>query len=376
MSHPRFLDPANSPDELQAQLQEQEKKFRMEVLGVGIDQTNETPPQKSNFAEINPNFNADQLAAIQVKLVPAAIAADPTQFRIFFTPLIADNTIVDSSIVLIAGIEQQVIVFRPGSPVPFSGIPQSASGLAPQLPDYAQNILSAAQGVPWGKCETLPAMNGYTDLMPDRFRFFRKLQGPNGSQLSALYYECKLAIDNDGSGGNAGGDPDHQDDTSLHDGQDNALNANRDSFAVFPLDGSEAAALHNRHPKVELKRAGLPDFRRDLGLRIGDLGVSFWRKSGQAAVKPVFFIYGDNGPPNNVGEGSVNMANLLSIDSRPVGGGIDAGQMKALGKGIIHIGFPGSGTAFLKSSTVTKLVPGQIETQAAEFFKAFLNQSA
>jgi hypothetical protein len=365
MSKKIFLDPANTIEQLQAQLRDQELSFRMEVLGIGIFQTEDDPPLKNNFVDVTSHIG-NRLPELQVQLVPPDIAADEASFTAFFNAVIAANTIVDSAIVLISDVEQQIVLFRSGvSPIP-SPIPHPASDLEPSLPDYALDILSAAKGMPWAKCVRLPAMDAYAGMMPGRCRLFRNLKGPEGSAMNAVYYECKFDIDNDGSGGNAAHDRFHQSDTNLHDISGKALDANRIAFAVLPLDRSES----------RVKRPGLPDFGRDLGLGLGDLGMAFWRGGSAGDVRSVFFIYGDLGPANKVGEGSVHMADALGINSNPVSGGIDPSTMKQLKKGIIHVAFPGSGKSFIAGGRPVRstLVPNQIDTRAKRFFDSLLQQ--
>jgi hypothetical protein len=110
------------------------------------------------------------------------------------------------------------------------------------------------------------------------------------------------------------------------------------------VDIGAPAAARDRSP---LKHAGLPDFSREFGLKLGDLGVAFWRHAGSGSVNRTFFIYGDKGPANKLGEGSVRMADELRIPSNPNTGGLDASEVADLRKGVIHIAFSGSGAAFL-----------------------------
>src|SRR5262249_2389978 len=80
-----------------------------------------------------------------------------------------------------------------------------------RLPAYARDTLGPGSGVPWDSARQLPAFNFYKGIVANSFHFF-------GTQ--AVFYECKFDIDNDGVGGNQGGDPNHQSDTSLHDAAD------------------------------------------------------------------------------------------------------------------------------------------------------------
>ena len=490
MSIKRFLEPVNSIGDLQVQVREQESLFGMEILEIGIFQTEDVFPEKNNFVNITSHL-ANKLPELRIQLVPPDVAADDQSFSNFFNKLDATNTIVDSAMVLVSGIEQQILLFRngvtpvpptesaptapvgqtgtgatppvtqtgagptlpvtqtgtgatppvtptgagptlpvtqtgtgatppvtptgagptlpvtqtgtgatppvtptgagPTSPVTQTGtgatppvtqtgagptlpvtqtgtvstspVSQTASALTPILPDYAMDILSAAKGMPWAKCVRLPRMDAYGGMMPGRCRLFQNLRGPDGNAMSVVYYECKLDIDNDGSGGNAAHDRFHQSDTNLHD-MNGALDANKIAFAVLPLDRSE----------TRVKRPGLPDFGRELGLHLGDVGIAFWRQRSVGEVRTTSFIYGDKGPANKIGEGSVHMANALGINSNPVSGGIDPSTIKQLKKGIIHIAFPGSGKAFMQGRRST-LIPNQIDARAKQFFISLLQQS-
>jgi hypothetical protein len=120
----------------------------------------------------------------------------------------------------------------------------------------------------------------------------------------------------------------------------------------------------------------LTDFGKDLELGIGDVGIAFWRSKNKGPVRSSCFIYGDTGPSNKVGEGSVHLASVLGINSDPVSGGIDSSTIAQLKKGIVHIAFPGSGRHFLEKGhrLMSSLVPDQIETRARQLFASFLRQ--
>jgi len=71
-----------------------------------------------------------------------------------------------------------------------------------------------------------------------------------------------------------------------------------------------------------------------LKITLGDIGIAFWQKSRAA------FLYGDRGPKwKKVGEGSINLADSLGINSDPIEGGIGANEIPP---GVIHIVFPGT----------------------------------
>jgi hypothetical protein len=365
MSIARFLAPALSPDHLQAQLRDQELGFGMEILAIGLFQTADEPPLRNNFVRLTSHVSSN-LPELQVKLVPKEVAADDAKFASLFNSLGAGVSIVDSAMVLIDDVVQQIALFRNGVSSSSATVPQTPSGSMPLLPDYAQNILSPESGVPWSKCERLSGMDNYAGMVPDSSRLFRELTGPDGGPMNVVYYECKFDIDNDGSGGNSAHDPFHQSDTSLHDPQGAALDANQVPFAVLPLDRSQSS----------VKRPGLTDFGKDLELGIGDVGIAFWRSKNKGPVRSSCFIYGDTGPSNKVGEGSVHLASVLGINSDPVSGGIDSSTIAQLKKGIVHIAFPGSGRHFLEKGhrLMSSLVPDQIETRARQLFASFLRQ--
>ena len=164
MSVRKFLEPANSIEQLQAQLRDQELSFKMEVLSIGIF-------EKKNFVEIT-SHSGNNLPELQARLVPPEIGADEASFSTFFKSLviISVDTIVDSSMVLISDVEQQIVLFRIGvssavpvsapvpGPAPVPGSPP-VPGSAPTLPDYARDILSAANGMPWKRSVNIPGMD-------------------------------------------------------------------------------------------------------------------------------------------------------------------------------------------------------------------------
>jgi Fungal chitosanase of glycosyl hydrolase group 75 len=176
--------------------------------------------------------------------------------------------------------------------------------------------------------------------------------------VSAVIYETKFAIDSDGSS-NAS-DPDHQSKTSLRHADGSSLDARTESFGVIPLDRAEAAAEGLQ------KLAGVPDFG-GIGLRLGDIGIAFWKNA--TAV----FVYGDKGPPNAVGEGSIKMADLLGIDSDPRNGGFNDRDLHEMGRGVTHIVFPGSSDVPL-GKIKTQRNPPQIEKLGQALFAKFCKQ--
>ncbi len=148
---------------------------------------------------------------------------------------------------------------------------------------------------------------------------------------TALMYECKLAIDSDGVSGAS--DREHQGQTSLriNDDTQTSLDAEKDSFAVIPLDAAEAEreGLH--------KKGLLPEFGV-FKVSLGDIGVALWEKSEEITV----FVVGDKGPPNSLGEGSIKMADNLGVPSNPANGGFNSNDVREMRRGVMHIVFPGS----------------------------------
>jgi hypothetical protein len=213
------------------------------------------------------------------------------------------------------------------------------SGLPRRLPDFAREKLGAEAGVPWQKAGAMPQFDAYKGLMPGSFCVFNNLTDmPLAEVTSAVIYESKFAIDSDGS--SDASDPDHQNKTTLRHIDGSSLDARKESFGVIPLDAAEA--------KVEglKKLPGVPDFG-GLRLRIGDIGIAFWKD------KTAVFTYGDKGPPNAIGEGSIRMADLLGINSDPSNGGFNDKDLHEMGRGVVHIVFPGS----------SDIPPGTIRTQ-------------
>lgn len=131
----------------------------------------------------------------------------------------------------------------------------------------------------------------------------------NGERLSFL---CGLEIDGDGSGGNAENDPCFQDDTTLHDPHDVALNARKVPWFVVP------PRLIRAVPQVVL----------------GCIGNATNAVTGQASP----FVVADIGPDDKLGEGSICLAERIGVPSSPINGGIT--------RRIIRIElFPGSAAA-------------------------------
>lgn len=109
----------------------------------------------------------------------------------------------------------------------------------------------------------------------------------------SITFRAKFAVDTDGCGP-MHGDPDGQDDTSLH-YQGKPLNADIDKYIVLP------PGIITAVPGIVLGcKAHVLNTRTDM--------------DSDAVV-------GDVGPHKRIGEGSVALANTLGIDPSPVSGG-------------------------------------------------------
>jgi peptidoglycan hydrolase-like protein with peptidoglycan-binding domain len=248
-----------------------------------------------------------------------------------------------------------------GSAAPLAAQPLPQGSLPKRLPSYALDKLSASQGVPWQKAAAAPDFEQYIGVMKDSFAVFGGLTGmPVAEVTSAVIYECKFAIDSDGVADAS--DTSHQNKTSLRNADGSSLNAKLDRFAVIPMDRKEATK------EGLVKRSDLPDFGK-LEISIGDLGVAFW---GNAVVP---FMIGDEGPPNNLGEGSIKMAADLGFDSNPSTGGFNAKDILNMGKGVLHIIFPRSSDV-ASNSNATGRTREQVLADAQALFAAFCKQTA
>ena len=245
------------------------------------------------------------------------------------------------------------------SEVDLRGLHVIPRSLPKRLPDYAVRKLGADAGVPWEKAASMPQYNAYKGIMPDSFCLFHNLSAmPLRDVVSAVIYETKFAIDSDGSS-NAN-DPNHQNKTSLRHADGRSLDARNESFGVLPLDRVEAAAEGLQ------KLPGVPDFGA-VGLRLGDIGIAFWKDA--SAV----FVYGDKGPPNAVGEGSIKMADALGINSDPRNGGFNDKDLHEMGRGITHIAFPRSSDV-PAGQNKTRRTPAQIEELGRALFAQLCKQ--
>jgi hypothetical protein len=371
------VDPAcASIEAFQKALRVREDKLTV-ITAIGQDFDAIHPEDRSNWYEYDfPVTVSATPSALELRPVPANAVNDLTAYKAFLLPLLSNFSLVDVAILDLGGNQTEVVLLRPdGVNQPPGPGPLPAD--LPPLPDFVADVLSAAKGVPWSQAKALPSMDNYIGALPGRFRLFPGLQGPQGVAMTAIYYECRFTIDSDGTGTDAG-DHSHKQTTSLRLPDGNSLNASTMHFAVIPMDDIEALKEHMANLSFPQKQAGLPNFGADLGLKLGDVGVAFWRENASGAAQQAFFIYGDKGRPNELGEGSMLLAKDLGMSDNPNNGGHTATEVTNMGKGIVHIGFPGSGQQFLVagSSTRSNLVPDHIEDTARKFFAAFLSQPA
>jgi len=202
----------------------------------------------------------------------------------------------------------------------------------------------------------LTSFNLYTGIYTDTLRI-HMAAGQSG--IRAVSYSSKFSINGDGSGGKQRGDATFKDDTSLHyqDGnppsKKNALNSLAYPFAVLPLPP---------------RNSSIPDFHA-LGLDVGDIGIAFFGR-GHAAP----FIYGSEGLPHQVGEGSVQMARDLGLEWEekkmtvlPPKGGFNEFDMRQYAPGVLHIAFPGSRDR--PDRTTELLTREALQAKAWELFK-------
>lgn len=143
-------------------------------------------------------------------------------------------------------------------------------------------------------------------------RFLGTLSQAQGAAL--LAFNSALELDTDGFPGGVG-DPDQQVETSLRYANRASLDANRIPFFVLPLPATWPVRF---------------------GIALGDYAAVLFRG------KLSFAVFGDQGPPNKLGEGSLQLLRELGVERlRPNGHIINAGT----NPGVLTIVFPGSGAA-------------------------------
>jgi hypothetical protein len=217
------------------------------------------------------------------------------------------------------------------------GLPTDRLGRATgyKLPTYAHAEFGPAAGVPWSTAQPLPGINWHKGLVKNSGHEF------TAHGVRAIFYESMFTIDSDGSSGNVQRDPHGQTDTSMHT-SDGALNSRKYPFIVLPR-------AHDDPPGQMML---------SLGLKLGDLGVIVF-KNGE--VLPC--VYGDHGPEDQLGEGSMLLAKGMS--SSPTSGGINH---KEVPPGVVHLVFPGTTDLV---GIETKRSAKDVEIDALELFNKF-----
>jgi len=138
-----------------------------------------------------------------------------------------------------------------------------------------------------------------------------------------LYYDSGLALDTDGSKyafddptGARG--PGHISPTSITDAAGKNLDADKVSYFVLPKDG----------------------FDRKHKIADGDFGIVLY------GPKKAYACYGDRGPANKLGEGSIALHRALGFERTPGGRLMNVG----MDSGVVTIVFPHSGNGFGRTS--------------------------
>ena len=194
-----------------------------------------------------------------------------------------------------------------------------------RLPRHAIDYLGRDAGVPWADAQRFSGANIFLGIMRNSMQFF-----PNAPRR-ALMWESKFDICQDGREMRVKGDT-FIGDTALHEADGRPFNAFQFPYGVIPLTKRYTSSGHKRC---------ISSLRDRFGVDLGDLGICFWR--GLA----VPFLFGDLGPSEKIGEGSVFLAEQLGINSDPVRGGYQKLESKDFSnpegkRGIIWLAFPGS----------------------------------
>jgi hypothetical protein len=202
--------------------------------------------------------------------------------------------------------------------------PPTFSLLAPTKAPYAP---SAASKAVLGKIADMLADAEIIDQTFDLQPAFLGIL-PN----KCLYFDSELQLDTDGwPDGRGRGDKYWQPTTSLRLADNSSLNANKVPYFVLPLPTS---------------------WPNDRGIFLGDYAAVIYQG------KVTYAVFGDEGPKNKIGEGSIQLLRALGQERlRPNGRIENAGA----GPGIITIVFPGSGQAADRKSEATLLAAIQSE---------------
>jgi len=97
------------------------------------------------------------------------------------------------------------------------------------------------------------------------------------------------------------------------------------------------------------------------GPRLGDFGVAYRRSTGQLA----YFVIGDTGPRNKLGEGSIALHQALGNDPFVMRYGVRRARQGIGGRDVVYLMFPGS------AQSVQTYDTGTINLLAAEWLQKF-----
>jgi hypothetical protein len=138
-----------------------------------------------------------------------------------------------------------------------------------------------------------------------------------------LYYESELALDTDGSPVYAAQDPTGQLQTAVKDADGNDLDSDMINYFVLPAGFFTKFNIHK-----------------------GDIGVVIH------GLQVVFACFGDVGPDDSLGEGSIALHRELGHEAIVNRHTASGGHMinEGIRKGVITIVFPGSGNALGRSN--------------------------
>jgi zinc D-Ala-D-Ala carboxypeptidase len=159
----------------------------------------------------------------------------------------------------------------------------------------------------------------------------------------SLYLDSELQLDTDGwPEGRGKGDKYWQPTTSLkYADNTTSLNANKVPYLVLPLPTSWA---------------------NDRGIYLGDYAAVIYRG------KVTYAVFGDEGPENLIGEGSIQLLRALGQERLKPNGRI---ENSGAGPGIITIVFPGSGQPAHRKSEDTLLAA--IQSEGEKLFTAMVS---
>lgn len=138
---------------------------------------------------------------------------------------------------------------------------------------------------------------------------------------SVLYFDAKLALDTDAASGLTGADATHQKKTSYWDQDNNFIDANKIPYFVLP-----------KYPG---------DFWWTFGIRPFDIAAIIFK------TRVVYAVFADQGPPDQLGEASIEVHRLLGLervhDGHVTDRSFSTGGKKEIEEFVQTIVFPGSG---------------------------------